>query len=96
MIVHLRLAPAAPASAEILNGTFDTQDRHSDAKRRMNFIATVIPDGIAPDRENVMRQALGRTAVEQAVLPLRSSTAGSKGDPAGPEPPRGTAQWAQS
>ena len=71
-----RASAASPAprrrAPRALNGTFDTSNCHSGALKRMSFIARLIPDEHHPDRQNVMRQALGRIALEQAVLPLRS------------------------
>src|SRR6266550_560076 len=57
MTVRLRLSPAAPSGAQILNGTFDQQI----AKRRDEadeFYRTIVPEDTAADRQNVMRQAL--------------------------------------
>ena len=85
MTVRLRLSPAAP-SAEILNGTFDTQiaQRHAEADE---FYRTVIPDGIAPDPQNVMRQALAGLLWSKQFYHYDLNR-WLKGDPAGPEPPR--------
>ncbi|HEY7220438.1 MAG TPA: glucosidase [Candidatus Binatia bacterium] len=84
--VRLRLSPAAPASAEILNGTFDAQitQRRSEADE---FYRTVVPDGIAPDRQNVMRQALAGLLWSKQFYHYDLNR-WLKGDPAGPEPPR--------
>ena len=86
MIVRLRLSPAPPASAEILNGTFDTQiaQQHAEAEE---FYRTVVPDGITPDRQNVMRQALAGVLWSKQFYHYDLNR-WLKGDPAGPEPPR--------
>jgi Mannosylglycerate hydrolase MGH1-like glycoside hydrolase domain len=84
--VRLRLSPAAPASAEILNGTFDTQIAQQRAEAD-EFYRTVVPDGIAPDRQNVMRQALAGVLWSKQFYHYDLNR-WLKGDPAGPEPPR--------
>ena len=75
--LRLRLSPSAPSSAQILNGTFDRQiaQRRAEADE---FYRTVIPENIATDRQNVMRQALGGPALEQAVLWLRFESLDSR------------------
>src|SRR5258705_9235257 len=84
MTVRLRLPPAAPASAEILNGAFDTQIAQQRAEAD-EFYRTVVPDGIAPDRENVMRQALAGVLWSKQFYHYDLNR-WLKGDPAGPEP----------
>ena len=86
MTVRLRLSPAAPANSEILNGTFDTQIAQQRAEAD-EFYRTVVPDGIAPDRENVMRQALAGVLWSKQFYHYDLNR-WLKGDPAGPEPPR--------
>ena len=85
MIVRLRLSPAAPASAERLNGTFDTQIAQQRAEAE-EFYQTVVPDGITPDRQNVMRQALAGVLWSKQFYHYDLNR-WLKGDPAGPEPP---------
>ena len=86
MIVRLRLSPTAPASAERLNGTFDTQIAQQRAEAE-EFYRTVVPDGITPDRQNVMRQALAGVLWSKQFYHYDLNR-WLKGDPAGPEPPR--------
>ena len=86
MIVRLRLSPTPPASAERLNGTFDTQIAQQRAEAE-EFYRTVVPDGITPDRQNVMRQALAGVLWSKQFY-YYDLNRWLKGDPAGPEPPR--------
>ena len=85
-IVRLRLSLDAPASAEILNGTFDIQIAQQRAEAE-EFYQTVVPDGITPDRQNVMRQALAGVLWSKQFYHYDLNR-WLKGDPAGPEPPR--------
>ena len=94
MIVRLRLSPAAPASAEILNGTFDTQIAQQRAEAD-EFYRTVVPDGITPDRQNVMRQALAGVLWSKQFYHYDLNR-WLKGDPAGPDAAARTAQRSQS
>ena len=86
MTVRLRLSPAAPAGASILNGTFDAQiaQRRAEADE---FYRTVVPESIAPDRKNVMRQALAGLLWSKQFYHYDLNR-WLKGDPNGPEPPR--------
>ena len=86
MIVRLRLSPTAPASAEILNGTFDTQIAQQRAEAD-EFYRTVVPDGITADRQNVMRQALAGVLWSKQFYHYDLNR-WLKGDSGGPEPPR--------
>jgi hypothetical protein len=83
-IVRLRLSLDAPASAEILNGTFDTQIAQQRAEAE-EFYRTVVPDGITADRQNVMRQALAGVLWSKQFYHYDLNR-WLKGDPAGPEP----------
>jgi hypothetical protein len=86
MTLRLRLSPAAPSRAEILNGTFDAQIAQQRAEAE-EFYRTVVPDDIAPDRRNVMRQALAGVLWSKQFYHYDLNR-WLKGDPAGPEPPR--------
>jgi hypothetical protein len=83
---RLRLSPAAPDQPGILNGDFDAQI----ARRRAEadeFYRNVIPQGIAADRQDVMRQALGGLLWSKQFYSYDLSR-WIQGDPAGPQPPR--------
>ncbi|MGH7852408.1 MAG: MGH1-like glycoside hydrolase domain-containing protein, partial [Candidatus Binatia bacterium] len=84
--LRLRLSPAAPASAEILNGTFDRQiaQRREEAN---DFYRTIAPENIAADRQNVMRQALGGLLWNKQFYHYDLNR-WLHGDPDGPQPPR--------
>jgi len=84
MTVRLRLSDAASASSKALDGEFDRlfTTRKSEAD---DFYRTVIPDAIAPDRQNVMRQALGGLLWSKQYFHYDINR-WLKGDPAGPEP----------
>ena len=56
--VRLRLSDGAEASKRALNGNFD-QIMSRRREEADDFYETVIPEGIDPDRQNIMRQALG-------------------------------------
>jgi hypothetical protein len=83
--LRLRLSDAVPASGKALDGEFDRvfTTRKSEAD---DFYRTVIPDAIAPDRQNVMRQALGGLLWSKQYFHYDINR-WLKGDPAGPEPP---------
>jgi hypothetical protein len=85
MTVRLRLSDAASASGKALDGEFDRvfTMRRSEAD---DFYRTVIPDAIAPDRRNVMRQALGGLLWSKQYFHYDVNR-WLKGDPAGPQPP---------
>ncbi len=84
-VLRLRLSPSAPAGAEGLNGSFDAEiaQRRAEADE---FYQSIIPAGIAPDRQNVMRQALGGLLWSKQFYHYDLNR-WLKGDPAGPEPP---------
>ena len=83
--LRLRLSDAVPASGKALDGEFDRvfTARKSEAD---DFYGTVIPDAIAPDRQNVMRQALGGLLWSKQYFHYDVNR-WLKGDPAGPQPP---------
>jgi mannosylglycerate hydrolase MGH1-like protein len=84
--LRLRLSPAAPSSASILNGTFDRQiaERREEAAE---FYRTIVPENISADRQNVMRQALGGLLWNKQFYAYDLNR-WIHGDPAGPPPPR--------
>ena len=86
MTVRLRLSPAAPSNAQILNGTFDQQiaQRRDEADE---FYRTVVPEGMVADRQDVMRQALAGLLWSKQFYHYDLNR-WLKGDAAGPEPPR--------
>jgi hypothetical protein len=83
--LRLRLSDGPPASGKSVDGEFDRifAERKKDADE---FYATVIPQTIAPDRKNVMRQALGGLLWSKQFFHYDVNR-WLKGDPAGPEPP---------
>ena len=83
---RLRLSPAAPGQPGILNGDFDAQiaQRRDEADE---FYRNIIPQGIAADRQNVMRQALGGLLWSKQFYSYDLSR-WIQGDPVGPQPPR--------
>ena len=83
---RLRLSPAAPGQPGILNGDFDAQiaQRRDEADE---FYRNIIPQGIAADRQDVMRQALGGLLWSKQFYSYDLSR-WIQGDPAGPQPPR--------
>ena len=85
-VVRLRLSPSAPSGAEILNGTFDRQiaQRREEAN---DFYRALIPDNLAGDRKNVMRQALAGLLWSKQFY-YYDLNRWIQGDPAGPQPPR--------
>jgi mannosylglycerate hydrolase MGH1-like protein/glycosyl hydrolase family 63 len=84
MTLRLRLRDAAPTSGKALDGEFDRvfTVRKSEADE---FYKTVI-HATAPDRHNVMRQALGGLMWSKQFFNYDVDR-WLKGDPAGPEPP---------
>jgi hypothetical protein len=84
--VRLRLTDSAPASGKAVDGEFDRSfaERKKEADE---FYRTVISDTMAPDRQNVMRQALGGLLWSKQFYHYDVNR-WLKGDPAGPEPPR--------
>ena len=84
--LRLRLSPSAPARASILNGSFDSQiaQRRAEADE---FFRSIVPDDVAPDRQNVMRQALAGLLWSKQFYHYDLNR-WLKGDPNGPEPPR--------
>jgi mannosylglycerate hydrolase MGH1-like protein/glycosyl hydrolase family 63 len=84
--LRLRLSPAAPSRGQVLDGTFDRQiaQRREEADE---FYRTVIPENIATDRQNVMRQALGGLLWSKQFY-CYDLNRWIQGDPAGPQPPR--------
>jgi len=85
-VVQLRLSPAAPSDAEILNGAFDKQiaQRRDEAYA---FYRTIAPENIAADRQNVMRQALAGLLWSKQFY-YYDLNRWIQGDPAGPQPPQ--------
>jgi hypothetical protein len=83
--VRLRLSPQAPASREILNGTFDRRiaQRRDEAEE---FYRTIVSEKMAPDRRHVMRQALGGLLWSKQFYNYDLNR-WVHGDPAGPTPP---------
>jgi hypothetical protein len=83
-VVRLRLTDSAPASGKAVDGEFDRifAERKKEADE---FYRTVIPDTMAPDRNNVMRQALGGLLWSKQFYHYDVSR-WLKGDPSGPEP----------
>jgi hypothetical protein len=83
-VVRLRLTDSAPASGKAVDGEVDRifAERKKEADE---FYRTVIPDTIAPDRNNVMRQALGGLLWSKQFYHYDVSR-WLKGDPVGPEP----------
>ena len=84
MTVRLRLSDITQGSAA-LDGNFDRifADR---AKEADEFYATVIPDAVAPDRQNIMRQALGSLLWSKQFYHYDLNR-WLKGDPGGPDIP---------
>jgi hypothetical protein len=84
--VRLRLTDAAPMSGKALDGEFDRifAERKKEADE---FYDTVIPEIIAAERKDIMRQALGGLLWSKQFYHYDLSR-WLKGDPAGPEPPR--------
>ena len=84
MTVRLRLCDITQGSAA-LDGNFDRifADR---AKEADEFYATVIPDAVAPDRKNIMRQALGSLLWSKQFYHYDLNR-WLKGDPGGPDIP---------
>ena len=84
--VRLRLSPAAPSGAQVLNGAFDRQiaQRREEANE---FYRAIVPENIASDRQNVMRQALGGLLWSKQFYHYDLNR-WLHGDPAGPTPPR--------
>jgi len=84
--VRLRLSDGAPGKFNALDGNFEQlfRQRRNEADE---FYATVIPDAVAPDRKNVMRQALGGLLWSKQFYYYDVSR-WLKGDPIGPEPPK--------
>jgi hypothetical protein len=84
--MRLRLSSAPPSGTQILNGSFDQQigERRHEADE---FYRTVIPERIAADRQNVMRQALAGLLWSKQFYHYDLDR-WLKGDPAGPEPAR--------
>ncbi|HEX9660717.1 MAG TPA: glucosidase [Candidatus Binatia bacterium] len=84
MTVRLRLCDITQGSAA-LDGNFDRifADR---AKEADEFYATVIPDAVAPDRQNIMRQALGSLLWSKQFYHYDLNR-WLKGDPGGPDIP---------
>ena len=85
-VVRLRLTDSAPASGKAVDGEFDRifAERKKEADE---FYRTVIPDTLAPDRNNVMRQALGGLLWSKQFY-YYDVNRWLKGDPAGADPPR--------
>ena len=85
-VVRLRLTDSAPASGKAVDGEFDRifAERKKEADE---FYRTVIPDTLAPDRNNVMRQALGGLLWSKQFYHYDVNR-WLKGDPAGADPPR--------
>jgi hypothetical protein len=83
---RLRLSPAAPADSGILNGDFDAQiaRRRNEAD---DFYRNIVPQNIAADRQNVMRQALGGLLWSKQFYSYDLNR-WIQGDPAGPQPPQ--------
>src|SRR5690606_39276036 len=84
--LRLRLCATAPPSGQLLDGTFDRQvaQRRQEADE---FYRTVIPQNIAADRQNVMRQAFAGLLWSKQFYHYDVSR-WLQGDPAGPQPPR--------
>jgi Mannosylglycerate hydrolase MGH1-like glycoside hydrolase domain len=84
--LRLRLSPAAPSSAQIVNGTYERQiaQRRDEAEE---FYRTVVPEGIASDRQNVMRQALAGLLWSKQFYHYDINR-WLMGDPSGPDAPR--------
>ena len=82
--VRLRLCDKTQGGAA-LDGNFDRifADR---AKEADEFYATVIPDAVAPDRQNIMRQALGSLLWSKQFYHYDLKR-WLKGDPGGPDIP---------
>ena len=82
--VRLRLCDKTQGSAA-LDGNFDRifADR---AKEADEFYATIIPDAVAPDRRNIMRQALGSLLWSKQFYHYDLNR-WLKGDPGGPDIP---------
>jgi hypothetical protein len=85
-VVRLRLTDSAPASGKAVDGEFDRifAERKKEADE---FYRTVIPDTLAPDRNNIMRQALGGLLWSKQFYHYDVNR-WLKGDPAGADPPR--------
>ena len=82
--VRLRLCDKTQGGAA-LDGNFDRifADRANEADE---FYATVIPDAVAPDRQNIMRQALGSLLWSKQFYHYDLKR-WLKGDPGGPDIP---------
>jgi hypothetical protein len=82
-VLRLRLTDKIHGAA--LDGNFDRifAERIKEAD---DFYATVIPAGVAPDRRNIMRQALGGLLWNKQFYHYDVNR-WLKGDPAGPDPP---------
>jgi hypothetical protein len=83
--LRLRLSDAGPDKRKALDGNFDQHlaQRRDEADE---FYQTIIPDAIAPDRKNVMRQALAGLLWSKQFYHYDMNR-WLKGDPAGPETP---------
>ena len=82
----LRLTNVSPSSGQPLDGNFQ-RTLHERRTEADEFYRTVIPDPIAPDHKNVMRQALAGVLWSKQFYHYDLNR-WIKGDPAGPEPPR--------
>jgi hypothetical protein len=83
--LRLRLTDAAPGGAKSLDGEFDKlfAERRAEADE---FYRTVIPDAVAADRAQIMRQALSGLLWSKQFYHYDLNR-WLKGDPAQPEPP---------
>ncbi len=83
--VRLRLSDAAPGNGASLDGDFDKTflQRKTEADE---FYRSVIPDGIAADRSDIMRQAVGGLLWSKQFYHYDVNR-WIKGDPAQPAPP---------
>jgi len=86
LTVRLRLSDKSLTSSKSPHSDFDKilAQRRAEADE---FYRTIIPDGIAADRKNIMRQALGGVLWSKQYYHYDVNR-WLKGDPAGPEPPR--------
>ena len=82
----LRLTNVSPSSGQPLDGNFQ-RTLHERRTEADEFYRTVIPDPIATDHKNVMRQALAGVLWSKQFYHYDLNR-WIKGDPAGPEPPR--------
>ncbi len=82
---RLRLTDAAPPSGKSLDGDFDKSfaERRAEADE---FYRSVIPDTVADERAQIMRQALGGLLWSKQFYHYDVNR-WLKGDPAQPEPP---------